>query len=163
MKKSVLLLLALVYSIGELEFVNCRIPDTPVTVRPCPGVESKATLVAVFIGSCTEAPCIFRKGQNVTMEMDIDFHQTVNRLQAELYALVFGAPVKWDGVNPEGCDDIVSIGECPLEAGDYITYGVDLYVSPSYPTVTADVRYQLLDENGDTQICWIVRAQVRPA
>ncbi|CAL8118256.1 unnamed protein product [Orchesella dallaii] len=165
MKKFESLLLAFYFSfVGLFLIVNAGIPDTPVAVRPCPGVESKASLVGVYIGNCTVAPCTFTKGQNVEMEMDIDFLQPVERLEAQLYALIFGAPVKWEGVNPEACEDIVSIPDtCPLRVGAYITYGVKFYVERQYPTITTDVQYLLLDENGDTQICWIVRASVKPA
>ncbi|ODN04090.1 Epididymal secretory protein E1 [Orchesella cincta] len=162
---------------------------TPIKVRNCPGESPKASLAAVYIENCSQEPCIFRKGQNVTMEMDLEFckltiiiiptlltqlyinfekdhfnfkAEGVQSLRAKLYALVLGVPVLWDGINPEACQDIISEGpRCPLSAGDYITYGVNLYVNPIYPTVTADVKYMLLDENKRTQICWIVKASVK--
>jgi len=60
----------------------------------------------------------------------------VASLEARFYAIVLGVPIKWDGVNPDACKDIISDGpRCPLNASDYITYGVTLHVSPSYPTV----------------------------
>ncbi|CAL8118266.1 unnamed protein product [Orchesella dallaii] len=136
----------------------------PVKVRNCPGENPKASLAAVYIENCSQEPCVFRKGQNVTMEMDIELNEDVKSLKARLYALVLGVPVLWDGVNPDACQDIISDEpKCPLNSGDYFTYGVNLYVSPVYPTITADVKYMLLDEKQRTQICWIVKASVKPA
>jgi len=137
---------------------------SPVKVRNCPGETPRASLAAVYIDNCSQDSCVFQKGQNVTMEMDIEFKERVQSLKASLYAIVLGVPIRWDGVNKEACQDIVSDGpKCPLSSGDYITYGVNLYVNPSYPTVTADVKYMLVDEKQRTQICWIVKASVRPA
>lgn len=64
---------------GQTLFVTCQseVPCAPIRTRSCPGVEPKASLVGVYVQDCFEEPCIFRKAQNVTMEMDIDFSNNI--------------------------------------------------------------------------------------
>ncbi len=59
----------------------------------------------------------------------------VENLEAKLYALLGSIEIGWDGLNPNACEDILSEGDCPFHNGDYVTYGVNLYIASGYPTV----------------------------
>ncbi|ODN04091.1 Epididymal secretory protein E1 [Orchesella cincta] len=137
--------------------------NTPITVRNCRGETPKASLTSVFIENCTQEPCIFRKGQNYSIEMDLEILGPVESMEAHLYAKLAGISFNWGG-NPEACNDIISAGpRCPLKTGDNITYGGHLYVSEHIATFTADFKYIVLDENRETLVCWLVKASVQEA
>lgn len=59
----------------------------------------------------------------------------VQNLEAKLYASIGSIEVGWDGLNPNACEDILSVKDCPFQDGDYVTYGVNLYIGSAYPTV----------------------------
>lgn len=54
------------------------VPCAPVRTRPCPNEDPKASLVGVYIQDCFEEPCLFKRDQTVTLELDVEFSNLVN-------------------------------------------------------------------------------------
>lgn len=78
MNFSLLILIIVIFAVDNLwPQCNAEIPCAPLRTRSCPGVENRATLVGFYVDDCWEEPCVFKKGQNVALEVDIELSKKI--------------------------------------------------------------------------------------
>jgi len=131
-------------------------------VTPClTGDESAAPIpVNVIVPRCHRPPCQLLKGQTYEVEIDFDVPRPTSNLTVTVSGIIEGLEMPWNGVNEDGCDDIV-VGQCPMGSGDYWTYGVGIRVEPLYPSTPLIIKWQMRDDSRQAIWCFHLPAEIR--
>merc|ERR1712055_1199610 len=112
---------------------------------------SRATGITVDLKGCDTPPCKFSKGS--TVEAEISFTETA---AAESYknnvrAIVCGIPLPWPGFDTAVCDKL-SVGDCPGEAGEKITYSNEIVIAEAYPVLSLTIDWHMEDADGNDAV-----------
>ncbi|XP_008549104.1 NPC intracellular cholesterol transporter 2 homolog a [Microplitis demolitor] len=111
----------------------------------------------LVIEGCTTFPCIVQTGHNKAGQWDFIATTKTSVLKPQAELAIGGL---WYVPYPLGIDDgcpyLISKKQCPLEAGDQVTY----FFSRAIPRVPSGVivwaRFTLKDENYNTHCCFEV-------
>uniref|UniRef100_G3MLH4 MD-2-related lipid-recognition domain-containing protein n=1 Tax=Amblyomma maculatum TaxID=34609 RepID=G3MLH4_AMBMU len=107
---------------------------------------------------CNKERYILQKGTNVTF--NVEFWPTVDSgcVKAQAYGLVMGVPIPLKMPNDDGCKN--SGIECPVKSGEKYMYVQEIEVKPSYPKMSATIRWSLGDESGGTMACAVLPVDI---
>jgi len=96
--------------------------------------------------------CVFKKGENARISIPFTPQTPISSLKAEVHGLFNGLQMPFKLEEPEACGRSL---ECPVKANSTVTYVEELPVLRMFPSLSLRVKYALIDQNGDTQICVI--------
>lgn len=101
---------------------------------------------------------VLQKGTNVTLH--IDFWSSVDSGTAKVKAhgLVMGVPIPLRMPNEDACNDCGI--RCPMENGKRYQYRQGFEVKPSYPKMSATIKWVLGDDNGGTVACVLIPVEI---
>ncbi|KAH3848099.1 hypothetical protein DPMN_090448 [Dreissena polymorpha] len=111
----------------------------------------------ISMDPCEIEPCVFTKGENVSVTIDFTTNSTVTDVQAKVYGEVAGVFVPFALPNPDGCQgcDLT----CPLGAGEQ-SYTNTFPVLAIYPEIKVVVKWELLDQDSNTLVCFEFPMQI---
>lgn len=72
---------------------------------------------------------------------------------------VMGATIQYPYPEQDACKSLTN-GECPLKKDAKVTYNLEMPISKSYPSVTINIEFSLLDEKKNVQVCFNVDLKV---
>ncbi|CAH2003430.1 unnamed protein product [Acanthoscelides obtectus] len=117
------------------------------------------TISDVEVSDCVEGKrCILKRNTNVTLKIIFTPKGDSDTLKAVVHGEILGVPMPFDLPNPDGCKD--SGVTCPLKAGQTYTYINALPISPHYPRVTVDVKWELQLSNDEDAACAKIPAKI---
>lgn len=70
-----------------------------------------------------------------------------------------GATIPYPYPEQDACKSLIN-GECPLKKDAEVTYNLEMPISKTYPTVTINIEFSLVDENKNVQVCFNVDVKV---
>merc|ERR1711970_763338 len=114
---------------------------------------SRATidLSAIEISNCAGARCILTRGQRANLTIPFTPSTDVTQLTTKVHGIIAGIPVPF--VLPSGEDDACKYTGCPIQPNSQATFKYSLYVQPSFPPLNVVVKWELVDQSGETQVC----------
>ncbi|EDS45755.1 conserved hypothetical protein [Culex quinquefasciatus] len=120
----------------------------------CPGT-MKCTVHEVRISPCPEAakqkPCTVIKGKNATIEFDYTPEWASQEAKAKAWWTTPATDLPFIGMDEKAC----KFTGCPIAAGQKQSYSYELPILKTFPTRAYDVKWQLLNEDGE-QCCFII-------
>ncbi|XP_061195261.1 NPC intracellular cholesterol transporter 2-like [Saccostrea echinata] len=121
------------------------------TCRSGPGgVHGKLT--TVDIDPCPVQPCALPHGQDITLRATFTPSVSSSTFKSSVHGIILGLPVPY-GV-PTG-----SLSGT-LVAGQEVVYTNTLHVSPLYPKIRLNVKWEVLDEHNHDLFCFLVPVHI---
>jgi len=122
--------------------------------KACPGT-TKGTIKNVNVVGCeTTDTCELHKGKNASIEIDFTPAEDSASAKSVVYGVIFGLKHKFDLANPDVCKDSGVV--CPLKSGSAYTYTTNIYVSPSYPSLSLTVEWEIQDAASADLVCFTI-------
>ncbi|VDI08243.1 Niemann-Pick C2 protein [Mytilus galloprovincialis] len=109
-------------------------------------------LKRVNISPCDKLPCVFHHGVNVTVKVDFVSPTSSATLDAEIFGILAGIPIKFNMPNPNGCNDCGIT--CPIKQNMEYVYSSEFFVMKSYPNIQLVVQWDLRGANKDFLFCF---------
>ncbi|CAC5363908.1 NPC2 [Mytilus coruscus] len=134
----ILLVLAGLTVAIDIQFKYCK--DGPQNVKK------------VNINPCDKLPCVFHHGINVTVQVDFVSPASSATLEAEIFGILAGIPIKFNMPNPNGCNDCGIT--CPIKQNMEYVYSSEFFVMKSYPNIQLAVQWDLRAANEDFLFCF---------
>ncbi|KFD49411.1 hypothetical protein M514_09678 [Trichuris suis] len=113
---------------------------------------SKAKLIWIDVDPCDDAyNCTLKRGADTVLSIRFAPKETITKLNVVMQTKVRFEykPFKMD--NPDACKD--SGLTCSLQPNKEVTYRKVFHIKQEYPKAIVHVRFQLVDQNGNDQIC----------
>ncbi|XP_047366452.1 NPC intracellular cholesterol transporter 2-like [Vespa velutina] len=112
------------------------------------------------IKGCDKLPCSFVKGTDLKAQWDFTVTADTAVLKPQVKVTVLGITTEYEYPRPDGCKDLIN-GECPLEKGELVTYTLSMPILKIYPNIRLDIEFSLLDENKNSQVCFVIEGKVK--
>ncbi|XP_053670628.1 NPC intracellular cholesterol transporter 2 homolog a-like [Anopheles nili] len=129
--------------------------------RVCTG--NRPHPISVDVLGCTSPPCDLERGQDIIAYIDFTTDRSVTSMTtlatAMATGIVTGYPV---GSNAITCNFLQG-SSCPLSANENVTYRLTLPILPIYPLVSLSIEVDVIDQNNQSVICFVVDARVGAA
>ncbi|XP_057339073.1 NPC intracellular cholesterol transporter 2-like [Microplitis mediator] len=112
----------------------------------------------LIVDGCSTFPCVIHTKYGVAAQWDFFASKDTEVLKPKAEFSVGGSwylpyPLGID----DGCQNLVSRRQCPLETGDVATYNLNMDIPAGTPPgVTVWVRFSLKDDNYNTHSCFEV-------
>ncbi|XP_030766412.1 ecdysteroid-regulated 16 kDa protein-like [Sitophilus oryzae] len=118
------------------------------------------SIVDIQITNCPASSrrCTLKRNTNATMVINFTPSTPSTSLKAVVHGLIMGVPVPFDLPNPDGCKD--SGLSCPLTPGTTYKYTTTMPISTSYPRITLDIKWELVDSDQKDVICAQIPARI---
>ncbi|XP_060079520.1 uncharacterized protein LOC132558921 [Ylistrum balloti] len=123
----------------------------PINFKTCENAPK--TIDSVDISPCSKQPCEFKHGMNVTVTVNFTAPAVSSKLTSEIYGIVAGIPIKFAMPNSNGC--LKSGLQCPINSSTKYSYVQFFAVIPTYPLISLNVQWDLKDENGKYEFCFV--------
>jgi len=104
------------------------------------GCGSTAEIHSLSVKGCDRQPCIMLKGDNVSITIDFTPSKSYASLTAGAYWTTAVVDLPMPGMDINGCN---YVEQCPIEAGQRITYSQTINIRPEYPTGVYTIKYRL--------------------
>jgi len=115
-----------------------------------------AKIEAVEFQGCAHSShmgCRIVRGTNVTAAVKFTLlptAATVTAAKTKIHAVIAHIPIPWSPDNVDACKGCGLT--CPLSAGGTYTYSLSLHVRKAYPSIRADIEWEVVDETLDKDI-----------
>ncbi|XP_011305854.1 protein NPC2 homolog [Fopius arisanus] len=129
--------------------------DTPFTKCKAGGPAPEALRVK----GCNTTPCRFVKGKDVEAEWDFNVVADAEALKPVVKAKALGITVDYPLPEQDACKSLVN-GECPLEKGELVSYGLRMPILKAYPKVDLHLTFFLVDPQKNVHVCFEIDAKV---
>ncbi|XP_076252820.1 ecdysteroid-regulated 16 kDa protein-like [Rhynchophorus ferrugineus] len=118
------------------------------------------SIIDVSVTNCapTARRCILKRNTNATMTINFKSNVKSDSLTAEVHGIIMGVPVAFDLPNTDGCKDSGIV--CPLSADSSYEYTTTMPIKSSYPRITVEIKWQLIDDEGKNVICALIPAKI---
>merc|ERR1712212_453525 len=126
--------------------------------RNC-GSEATVDLNAIEISNCAGARCILVRGQKAEITIPFTPSTDVTQLTTKVHGVIAGVPVPFP--LPEGENNACTYTGCPIQPNNPATFKYSLYVDPSFPALSVDVKWELVDQSGVSQVCIVFPATLK--
>ncbi|XP_067007832.1 NPC intracellular cholesterol transporter 2 [Anabrus simplex] len=113
----------------------------------------------VRVSGCDTQPCEFKRGKNIVAEVDIAIDHAVSKLTPQVKATSAGITIDYPLPQQDGCKSLTN-SECPLAAGEEVTYRLEMPILEAYPLVTVDIQFTLVDQDKKAVECFQITGQV---
>ncbi|XP_044254730.1 NPC intracellular cholesterol transporter 2 homolog a-like [Tribolium madens] len=118
------------------------------------------TLLSVWVSGCEETEkCILQKGTDASIEITFTSVES-NTVTAKVYGVFSGGLITTEFPFPYPNACLNSGLTCPIRASETYTYQTSLFVHPTYPKISVDVKWQLVDDAGNDIVCVIIPAKI---
>lgn len=107
---------------------------------------------------CNKDRYILQKGTNITLNVQFWSSVDSDEVKVRAHGFVMGVPIPLKMPNEDGCKN--SGIECPVKNGEKYAYVQNFEVKPSYPKMSANLRWSLGDSNGGTVACVILPVEI---
>ncbi|XP_014271928.1 NPC intracellular cholesterol transporter 2 homolog a [Halyomorpha halys] len=114
--------------------------------------------IAVRVSNCTTPPCDLVRTTTAVLEIDFEATKDLAELKAASKAFALGVETVYPLPNDDVCSALMN-GECPLDAGEVVTYRLEMPILDSFPKVHALIQFSLVS-GSDTIVCFKVAANV---
>ncbi|KAL1114810.1 hypothetical protein AAG570_007634 [Ranatra chinensis] len=88
--------------------------------------------IAVRISGCEVPPCNFIRGTDEVLEIDFGVDEDVEKMKTKVVAFTMGMSTEYPLPHSDACDDLTN-GECPLDAGEEVTYLLKMPIAMEFP------------------------------
>ncbi|XP_068081545.1 NPC intracellular cholesterol transporter 2 [Anabrus simplex] len=134
----------LVAAASATSFDKCTSGPSPLEVR---------------VSGCDTQPCEFKRGKNIVAEVDFAIDHTVSKLTPQVKATAAGITIDYPLPQQDGCKSITN-SECPLGAGEEVTYRLEMPILQAYPLIKVDIQLTLVDQDKKPVECFRITGQV---
>ncbi|XP_042897566.1 NPC intracellular cholesterol transporter 2 homolog a-like [Parasteatoda tepidariorum] len=116
-------------------------------------------IVSVKMTGCEDEDiCELKRGETYNYEVKFESLTASKRLRAVLNGIINGVAMPFPLPNANACEH--SDIECPIKNGESYTYSYDIEVRDNYPTLRADVKWQLKDDKNKDVVCVLLPVKV---
>nr|QAX87810.1 NPC2-1 [Pardosa pseudoannulata] len=119
----------------------------------------KGKVVDVLLSGCEDSDvCELKRGETYSYGLTFESLTDSKSLKAVVHGVIGGISMPYPIPNSNACEG--SNVECPLESGNTYMYGNEIEIRKSYPSVRADVKWELRDENNENVVCVLIPVQI---
>ena len=129
---------------------------TGIAFKDC-GSET-GTISSVTVTDCTAIPCIFEKGKNYTLTLNLDSKVNSKSVSNLVYGVIAKIPVPFHLPNADGCSMGIS---CPVKSGDSLSESVTLPILSEYPKLSLYVKWEVMDDSNKQMACFIFPVKIQ--
>ncbi|PRD24658.1 UNVERIFIED_CONTAM: Epididymal secretory protein E1 [Trichonephila clavipes] len=120
------------------------------------GSKTGKVLNVQVTGCETSDVCEFKRGEKYNFDVSFESLTDSASLRAVIHGIVGGVAIPFPIQNANACEH--SEIECPLQTGQTYNYGYEIEVRNTYPTLKADVKWELKDDkNQDVPFCLFIQ------
>lgn len=101
---------------------------------------------------------VLQKGTNVTMNVAFWASEDADHVTVRAHGMVMGVPIRLKMPNEDGCRE--SGIQCPVKNGERYTYVQKFEVKPSYPKMSATLKWSLGDGKGGVMACVLLPVEI---
>uniref|UniRef100_L7MA53 Putative ml domain protein n=1 Tax=Rhipicephalus pulchellus TaxID=72859 RepID=L7MA53_RHIPC len=135
-----------------LSTVACAVGDWPQCASP------DGTIISFHVDGCNQPDtCILKKGTQANVTIVFKSNVASNGVKVEVHGLIHKVPLPFPLPQSDACKSGVA---CPIKAGATYTYRGSFPVRPSYPSLSLDVKWELVDDNGSDLVCQLIPIQI---
>ncbi|XP_061195262.1 NPC intracellular cholesterol transporter 2-like [Saccostrea echinata] len=109
-------------------------------------------LSSIDVDPCPMEPCALPHGKNITLRATFTPNVDSATFKSSVHGIILGLPVPY-GV-PAG-----SLSG-PIVAGQEVVYTNTLHVSPLYPLIQLNVKWEVLDEHNRDLFCFLIPVHI---
>lgn len=102
------------------------------------------------VEGCTTLPCVFHKGTNATVTIEITTNIALASLKNLIYGQIAGVNVPFNFPQADACANGVT---CPSTAGGVYSQTISLPILNEYPSLSLLVQFQVNDQDKKKQAC----------
>ncbi|GFX63309.1 NPC intracellular cholesterol transporter 2 [Trichonephila clavipes] len=125
----------------------------------CWGSSKTGKVLNVQVTGCeTSDVCEFKRGEKYNFDVSFESLTDSASLRAVIHGIVGGVAIPFPIQNANACEH--SEIECPLQTGQTYNYGYEIEVRNTYPTLKADVKWELKDDKNQDVFCVQIPVQV---
>ncbi|XP_072751077.1 uncharacterized protein [Anoplolepis gracilipes] len=109
----------------------------------------------VSVSGCQESDesCALVRGTNASISIKFTANQDIETVNVRVYGVLSGVPIPFPFNKPDVCKDLDAGVKCPLHKNQEYDYKTSLFVQKKFPPVSVDIKWELVDENGNKIIC----------
>lgn len=112
----------------------------------CSGKPTDVKVTGVDVPGCTAAPCVLKRGTNVSITATFTTAKAFSNLSNKLYGEIGGVDVPFPGY-PSDQVDACKLGvTCPTTAGGSSSEKITLPVKSSDPAITLVAKWEFLSD-----------------
>ncbi|XP_023342723.1 epididymal secretory protein E1 isoform X2 [Eurytemora carolleeae] len=130
-------------------------------VVPVEDCGSTAEILSVEFDGCTEPPCNVFHGTTASGRITLRANTPTNTLTCKVFGIVGPIELPFNGCPLDACKSLIA-GDCPVEEDEILVYELVLEILDLYPTIEITAKAQLLDDNGDTFMCFLLPISIQP-
>ncbi|XP_054709507.1 NPC intracellular cholesterol transporter 2-like [Uloborus diversus] len=113
----------------------------------------------VYLSGCEDSDvCELKRGETYTYKLSFESMTESESLKAVVHGVVGGVSMPYPIPNSDACEE--EGVDCPIESGKTYSYGNEIEVRQSYPSVRADVKWQLKDASNKDVVCVLIPVKI---
>ncbi|XP_058466135.1 NPC intracellular cholesterol transporter 2-like [Malaya genurostris] len=116
---------------------------------------------SVDVVGCSSVPCKLPRGHDAIAHVNFSPDVDVSALRPVVYATALGVTVPFElPKDHQNACNWLEGSQCPLSAGEDVSYLLKLPVQKFYPPIPINVELQLVDQSDEVVTCFKLQAKV---
>ncbi|KAH6945065.1 hypothetical protein HPB50_006986 [Hyalomma asiaticum] len=143
----------LLFAALMLSTVACAVADWPRCASP------DGTILSFKVDGCNEPDtCVLKKGTQANVTVVFNSKVASNAVNVEVHGLIHKVPLPFPLPQSDACQCGVT---CPIQAQANYTYRGSFPVKSEYPSISLDVKWELIDDNHNDLICQLIPVEIK--
>ncbi|KAH7977498.1 hypothetical protein HPB49_001993 [Dermacentor silvarum] len=135
-----------------LSSVACALGDWPQCASP------DGTIVSFHIDGCKQPDtCVLKKGTLANVTITFNSKVASQGVNVKVHGVYHEVPLPFPLPQPDACKSGVT---CPIQAQGSYSYRGSFPVKSSYPSLSLDVKWELVDDNGNDLVCQLIPVHI---
>ena len=148
------------YQLFVLFVILCYLGNVAPKYFDC---SKKGSIKSIMIsGGCNPAKsneCELKRNTNASVEVQFVSKEVTSKVQVSVHGIIAHIPVKFPVPDADACAHKESGITCPTKEQLY-TYRNVIPVLAAYPKLKVAVKWELLDQNDDDLLCFVMNVQI---
>lgn len=126
----------------------------------------QAKIDTISIDDCSEYPCLLKKGKEPSINLQLTPKRTIRGASLKIAGKINGREIPFMADDNNHCESSItdysgkSLKKCLLRKGQNYKYKFSLPVKAEYPSMSLSVKYELVDKNGRSIVCFVFPATI---
>lgn len=108
-------------------------------------------------GCQAPARCVLKKGTDAKVSIQFSSKVASKGVRVKVYGVIHEVPIPFPLPQKDACQCGVT---CPIQEQGNYTYHTSFAVKHEYPSLSLDVKWELVDDNGKNLVCQLIPVQI---
>ncbi|XP_050049261.1 NPC intracellular cholesterol transporter 2-like [Dermacentor andersoni] len=135
-----------------LSAVACALGDWPQCASP------DGTIVNFHVDGCKQPDtCVLKKGTLANVTIAFNSKVASKGVNVKVHGVIHEVPLPFPLPQPDACQSGVA---CPIKPQGSYTYRGSFPVKSSYPSISLNIRWELVDDHGNDLVCQLIPVSI---